>query len=312
MSYRFDHLIGQDTIKRQLDFYLDGFEKTGYIPSLLWTGAKGLGKTLFAREFSKYIEDEGQPRAFLEINSSTIKNVNTFFEQIVLPVLMDNRVTVFFDEAHELPMDLQNALLTILNPEKSMVKNYSWQGMDIPFNFQEITFLFATTESDKLFPPLKDRMRIVDFDEYKPSELGEILKRNVFDNINVCEKILEDVSTTVRGNARNAVVRANDINLLLGNAEEVLFGEKEWKDLKYKTGINPYGVTNTEKNLLKILNESTSATLSCLSSKTGLSRTSIQQDHEKYLVRIGAIEIDGKRSITQLGRKIIKLDEQSA
>ena len=69
-----------------------------------------------------------------------------------MPVIANNEVTILLDEAHALPKDLTNAFLTIFNTEKDHVKDFHWEEQVFTFNFKKQTFLFATTESDKLFP----------------------------------------------------------------------------------------------------------------------------------------------------------------
>ena len=97
----FPDLVGQDSVKKKLSFYLDAFHKTSQSPFLLMAGAKGLGKTEFAKAFAKNLSNRnGSERAFLELNCSTIKNVEGFFEQIFLPVIADNEITILFDECH--------------------------------------------------------------------------------------------------------------------------------------------------------------------------------------------------------------------
>ena len=54
----------------------------------------------FARNLTN---EDGSKRPFIEINCSTIKNNEAFFEQIFLPVIANNEVTILLDEAHALP-----------------------------------------------------------------------------------------------------------------------------------------------------------------------------------------------------------------
>ena len=49
----FEGLIGQDTLKKRLEFYGRAKEATGTLPFLLFNGAKGLGTTEFAKAFAK-------------------------------------------------------------------------------------------------------------------------------------------------------------------------------------------------------------------------------------------------------------------
>ena len=301
----FDGLIGQDNVKKKLSFYLKAFNKTSICPFLNFVGAKGLGKTEFAKSFARNLtNNDGSPRPFIEINCSTIKNNEAFFEQIFLPVIANNEVTILLDEAHALPKDLTNAFLTIFNTEKDHVKDFHWEEQVFTFNFKKQTFLFATTESDKLFPPLKDRLTTIDFEPYEYSELGQILQTKVPD-VNFTADALYQISKTTRGNARNAVMRAKEIMLFCEAENCPNFDGASFEKFCDTLGILPHGITCTEKQLLQILAERGACTLSMLSASTGLSTTSIRADHELYLLRKNFMQIDGKRKITSDGRKVL-------
>ena len=304
MSNYFKGLVGQESVKNKLSFYLDAFHKTSQAPFLLMAGAKGLGKTEFAKAFAKNLaNEEGDKRAFLELNCSTIKNNEQFFEQIFLPLIADNEITILFDECHALPIDLTMAFLTIFNTESSSRKVFEWQGMAFEFNFRQQTFIFATTETDKIFPPLKDRFTNVDFEPYTSEELAEIISI-VLPDITFGEDCLAEVAKTVRNNARSAVKRSKEIALYCGAKDTNHFTLDGFRDLSEKIGILPMGLTNTEKQLLTALKEIGSATLTGLSAKLGLSKTALQRDHEMYLLNKNLIEIDGKRKITARGLKL--------
>jgi Holliday junction resolvasome RuvABC ATP-dependent DNA helicase subunit len=304
MNNYFPNLVGQEAVKKKLSFYLDAFEKTGVCPFLNLIGAKGLGKTEFAKAFAKNLyNEEGDRRAFLEINCSTIKNNEQFFEQIFLPVIADNEITVLFDECHALPKDLTMAFLTIFNTEKNARKHFEWNEMTFEFNFTKQTFIFATTESDKIFPPLKDRLTTIDFEPYKEDELSEIIQLCTPDIV-YTDNVSDKIATTIRNNARSAVKRAKEIQLYCGAKECNVFGEQSFADLSDQVGILPLGISHTEKQILEVLKDSGSATLTGLAAKLGLSKTALQRDHELYLLNKSLIEIDGKRKITSKGRNL--------
>lgn len=302
----FKDLVGQPNVKRKLNFYLDAFDMTSTVPYLLFVGAKGLGKTIFARKFSTALKDEnGVPRPLVEINCSSLKNVNQFFEQIVLPLVLDNRVTIFFDEAHELPKDLMMALLTILDTSSRETVSYNWQGDNYIFNMKKNTFFFATTESDKLFPPLKDRLTSIDFEPYKCHHLAKILKRSS-EGVQFNAEALEYLSDTVRGNARNAVMTAKNVVLYCISKGIKRFSMKHYEQFCETLGILPKGISCTEREVLEILEEKGACSLSMLAAKTGLSSTALRCDHEKYLLRQNLMEIDTKRKITPRGKRLVK------
>jgi Holliday junction resolvasome RuvABC ATP-dependent DNA helicase subunit len=306
MNNYFPDLVGQGAVKRKLSFYLNAFHKTSQCPFLLMSGAKGLGKTEFAKSFAKNLHNQdGDRRAFLELNCSTIKNNEQFFEQIFLPLIADNEITILFDECHALPQDLTMAFLTIFNAESNARKTFEWNEMTFEFNFKQQTFLFATTETDKIFPPLKDRLTVVDFEPYSSEELSKILKLCA-PEVKFINKVEEKIASTIRGNARSAVKRAKEIQLYCGAKECNVFGLQNFADLSDQVGILPYGITYTEKQILETLNNCGSATLTGLAAKIGMSKTALQRDHELYLLNQNLIEIDGKRKITGRGLKLCK------
>ena len=306
MNDYFSHLIGQDNVKKKLNFYLKAYNATSVCPFLNLVGAKGLGKTLFAKEFAKNLKNkDGSKRPFLELNCSTIKNNTQFFEQIFIPLIMNNEITILFDEAHALPKDLTMAFLTIFNTEKTNTKEFAFEDQTFEFDFTKQTFIFATTESDKLFPPLKDRLSTVDFEPYNTENLGEIIKLNC-DDINFSDEALRKLSLTVRGNARNAVMRSKEIALYCESENQNTFESSDHLKLTDLLGILPHGITCTERQILQILAERGSCKLQTLSAVTGLSPTSLRRDHEVYLLRKNLMQIDGERKITNFGKNLLE------
>lgn len=307
----FNGLIGQDNVKRKLNFYLKAFNKTSICPFLNFVGAKGLGKTEFAKAFARNLTNkDGSPRPFIELNCSTIKNNEAFFEQIFLPLIANNEVTILLDEAHALPKDLTNAFLTIFNTENTHLKDFTWEEQIFSFDFTKQTFLFATTESDKLFPPLKDRLTTIDFEPYESGELGQILESKL-DGVKFLPEALFKLAKTTRGNARSAVMRAKEVMLYCESENNPNFTTQSYEDFCKILGVLPHGITCTEKQILEILNERGSCTLAMLSASTGLSPSSIRCDHELYLLRKNFMQIDGKRKITSHGKKVLTSLEES-
>jgi len=297
----FDKLVGQDSVKKKLGFYLEAYNSTSIVPFLNFVGAKGLGKTEFAREFGRNIlNNEGNKRTFVEINSSTVKGVSQFFEQIYLPFILDKEVTIFFDEAHALPKELVMVFLSIFNTESGHEKTIIHKETAYVFDFKKHSFLFATTESDKIFAPFKDRLITVEFDNYSQGDLSQIFLNNLV-NITFADDALDYISSTFRGNARNCVQRVKDIQFYSKSRNINHFSMVEVKDLCDTLSILPEGCSQIEWRILNILRKEGRQSLQSLSARTGLSRNSIQKDHENYLLSKGYIEIDGQRLITAKG-----------
>lgn len=291
----FNNLIGQEHIKRQFSFYLDAAKKSGVLPFVMLNGQKGIGKTEFARALAK-----ANKKRFIEINSATIKNETQFFEQVMLPMINDQDVSVLFDEAHDLPKKLVTTFLTIFNTEKGSIKEFTYRDMEFTFDFSRQSYFFATTELDKLFPPFKDRLTVVDFVPYSDDETKEIIKLRIPD-VKFEDAALSDIVTTVRGNARSAVKRAKEVEMFCESKNDPSFSMKEWEDLRHKVNINKNGLTNTELQVLRALRDRGPSTLTMLSAITGMSRTSLQRDVETHLLKVNYLRIDGTRQITGTG-----------
>ena len=294
-----NELIGQEQLKKRLQFYTDSKKATGVIPFLMFNGAKGLGKTEFAKQFASTLG-----KKMIEINCSTIRNGEQFFEQIFIPAILDKDITILFDEAHALPKDLVMAFLTIFNVEGAKTKRFDFGENSFVFDFQRQTFMFATTELDKLFPPFRDRLTVLDFVPYTSEELARIMCKKI-DWVNFESDVIKEVATTLRGNARSAIKRALEIRAYCEVHNQSDFNIQDWGKLCDLIDIRPYGLSNTEIQVMQLLRERGACTLQMISAVTGMSRTAIQRDAEIYLLKEGFVKIDGKRWITDKGVKVL-------
>ena len=304
MSDLFAGLIGQENVKKKLSFYAKAFNATKTCPFLFLVGAAGLGKTQFSRAFAKNLKDDGgKLRNFIEINCSTIKNNEAFFSTVV-PAILEKPSVCLFDEVHSLPKDVVNSMLSILNVGTTPFSSFTWDGQEFYFNFKSHVFLFATTESDQLFAPFRDRLTPVDFQTYSGDDLGQILK--IYSpGITYTKEALDKLASTTRGNARNAVMRAKEVALYCKAERKKKFGMKDFSSYCSTLGVLPLGITCSEHQLLSILKDDGASSLSYLSAKTGLSTSAIRSDHERYLLRRNLIQIDGKRKLTPVGRNVL-------
>ncbi len=295
----FNQLVGQEPVKRKLGFFAEGKRVRGFLPALLLNGAAGLGKTEFAKHFAKSLK-----APFLEINCSTLKNDEAFFEGIFMNYVLDKEITILFDECHALPKKLMAAFLTVFNPEGVSRKTLEWRENRLEFNFEKQTYIFATTEAHELFGPFKDRLNKIDFSDYSVQDLITILK-NKLPYVQFEGKVLDSIGMTLRGNARSAVSRAVEIQLYCETKNKARFNDSDWKVLSKTLDLMPYGLTSTEHQVLSILADRGECSLQMLSAATGLSRPAIQKEAEVHLLKEGLMKIDGKREITVKGRRAL-------
>ena len=307
-SVYFPEVIGQPLAKRKLAFYLNGYKANGHLPNMLFIAPKGTGKTYLAKALGRQLTQKGstKPKDFLEINCSSIKNLKQFINQIVVPHIHHREVTVLMDEASELPKDVEMAMLTILNPNKENSTTFSYEDYTIDFNFYRQTFIFATTEADKIFHALRDRLDRVDLQDYSLKELGEIIKLSL-DDIEIDDSVLNEIASVLRGNARQAQKMANNITTYLAAKDSNTFTRMDWEQLKHNISIYPLGLSPKEIQILAFLSEVKSMSLTNLAAKTGLTRTCLQQDFEMYLQRHGLMSIDPHgRSLGMKGKDYLK------
>lgn len=316
----FDSVVGQDEAKKKLAFYINSYHHTKLMPNLMLCAQKGQGKSLMAREVAKQLiqygedkkpvmkEDGKTPKkkTFLEINASTIKGIRQFINSVIVPHVVDKDVTIFIDEASEVNKDVTMSLLTMLNPNPSNKNTFVYDDYACDIDFARQTFIFATSESHSIFAPLMDRLTRIDLQSYTPNDLAKIIGKSA-PEIKFKDDVLENISTVVRGNARQCVKMANDIRTFLCGKN--VFGRKEWKELSGILSIKPLGLSPIEIDLLNFMKERPDgSSLTNLAARSGLSREAVQRDYESYLQNLGLMEITaGKgRQLTAQGLEYLK------
>lgn len=300
----FDTMIGQDKAKARLDFYLECFSGGGIIPNVLLVAPKGVGKTKIASLFGMELHrrTNGEKGCHI-INCSTIKNVGGFVNQIIIPLLVDKHVTLILDEASELPKDVTMFLLSCLEPGRQ-VNNVVHDDYHIEIDFARHTFVLATSEGDKVFPPLKDRCTRVELEEYSPEHIAKIIK---LQGIQIVDDVLKSVAKVCRGNARQAVSLAQEVKRYQ-KMRGGMFTKAHWQELCEIVGILPLGLSEMELSLLRVLKDRPEGTsLTRIGACLGLSKTSIQADLELYPAKMGLLEITTTgRVLTPKGQAYLK------
>ena len=262
----FEGVIGQKAAKKRLSFRLDTHRKGAILPHALFTGSKGDGKSYMVRKYARNFLDPTDPskahKNFFGLNAAAIKNPTMLFEDVFTKVI-DEHATIFFDEAHDLPSKVETVLLSILEPNKNNRTVYEWDGQEFKFDFRKITFLFATTEEDKVFHALRDRLETVCLSPYSLDELAEIVMLSLDGAVDLSPKLLKEMAGYIRRNARAADRLARDI-VDTGYGK---FQPKHWAELKDSLGIMPLGITPDEYRLLGLLKSDGDLTLGTLSSR---------------------------------------------
>lgn len=327
----FKEIVGQEKPKKELGFYLDSYRRTRFIPHMMIVAPKGQGKTTLARELAKGLvqfDEEGEvvmapskldptvikPRRkpFVEVNCSTLKSVKQFINALVIPYVQDKDVTLLFDEASEIPRDVTMALLTILNPNPENRTTFALDEYVCDFDFRRQTFIFATSEIQKVFHALADRLERITLEEYSNEHLAAIVQKGL-PGVECTDNVLLDVASVLRGNARAAQKMSGKIAAYLKGL--LTFTPTDWLKLRDVLSIYPLGLNALEIQILRHLSQNSDGiSLTCLSAKTGMSRDSLQKDVELFLLKHNLLSVETSgRMITGKGRDYLKaLDETSS
>lgn len=307
MSDTFSAVIGQSSVKRKLNFLLANYRANHILPPIIFVAPKGQGKTLLSKSLARnLVQTDHKPKTFVEINCSTIVNLTQFFNQVIVPYVVDKEVTVFLDEASELPRDVEMSLLTILNPNPEHRNTFANQDFVVDFDLRKVSWIFATSEIHSVFEPLVDRLERVDLEEYTHDQLGEIILKNLKE-YKVNNRALDCISSVLRGNGREAQKMADKIRFYLQARNKISVEMSDWEFLRRELSILPLGLNINELTVLKKLKERPETSLTTLASKTGFSRAALQQNIEMYLLKNNLVEVRLRgRSLTPEGRKYLK------
>src|SRR3990167_10076912 len=301
----FPNIVGQESVKRKLAFYLESFNTSGILPHLSITAPKGCGKTTLAKALAKNLKIDGVQKRLLEINCASLGNLTQFWT-IVLDHLTNRDVTVLFDESSEIPRDITMALLTILNPNPDNRNDFTFDGNTVCFDFRKLSFLFCTSEPQKFYDPLLDRLTPVELEDYTVSQLSEIMRRKL-KNIRVAAGLLEEIATTLRYNARQAELRGTDIHNYLLARNKTEFNGQDWRNIIGYLGILPLGLSEIELRIMKILRERPQTSLTQVASRLGFLRETVQKTFERYLLCHNLIEVRMRgRALTAKGTDYLK------
>jgi Holliday junction resolvasome RuvABC ATP-dependent DNA helicase subunit len=316
----FSSVVGQHYAKKRLEFYLRSYAHTKVLPTILLTGQVGGGKTRLAEEIAKGLyefDDNGniklvpetklpKRKSYLLINCADLTTIDSFIDTYLIP-FQDRYATFTLDECGQIPEALSMVFLSLINPNQTKTV-YNHNGVDIELDRSKISLIFCTSEPNKIQNALFDRLRgyRIDLQEYSVVELMEIIKRGS-PNIQYNDEALKQIAEVSRGNARDAMHFASEVKTYL-HGDSGSFTMNNWEELKDILSIFPMGLIPSEIALLKILKDNPNGiSLTALSARTSLSRSSIRNETETMLQKKSFMTIDLKRKITQKGLAYLRL-----
>jgi Holliday junction resolvasome RuvABC ATP-dependent DNA helicase subunit len=151
--------------------------------------------------------------------------------------------------------------------------------------------------------PLQDRLRAINLEEYKDSELFEIFEKNLENKVEILPEAKSEIISSFRGNPRDVVVKAEDLKTFAVAKNVSKITKDLWDDFSRVMGVKKLGLSHSEIQVVKAIGKRGSASLTDISSITGFDRSLIQRSLEGILVRKGLLTIDGKRSLSAEGTR---------
>jgi Holliday junction resolvasome RuvABC ATP-dependent DNA helicase subunit len=302
MSSEFVDVIGQDSVKKKIGFFIDTHDVSTPIPTMLFTGSHGLGKTYVASRVAK-----NMGRRFVEINSGIITSEKDFIEGVLFANVMgDSEVTIFFDEAHRLSNEITTVLLTLLNPNKNAINSLAYNNWNILFDMSKINVILATTDAHKIFSPLLDRCEKIYFDSYSTKELIQMLKFYCPNVRFSCDN--NDLAYACRGRGRDAYMLSQKISRYLKHSSSPsILTDKGWNDLKSLFEIYSMGLNRQEVELLKIIQKHVDISSTNIALAMMVNVDNIESEIEIRPRELGLIQSSSKgRSLTSEGKKYME------
>jgi holliday junction DNA helicase RuvB len=296
-----ERIIGQKSAINKLKFFVNSHSSDYPVPTLLFTGSHGLGKTYLAEKMAN-----AMGRRLIEINCGIIQTEKDLIENILISqVVGESCVTLFFDESHKLNTEVTTILLSLLNPSAKNQNIINYKNLGIVFDLSKINVIFATTDAHKMFGPLKNRCQEIYFNAYEKDDLINILKLYCKDIDLNCD--LDDLSDACRGRARNAFVLSQNINRYFnGFHGKRILEQNNWDTIKNIFEIHAMGLNKQEIQLLKIIYDNNIISASNIALTMMVNVDNIESEIEIRPRELGLIKSTTRgRTLTEKGIEYI-------
>jgi len=292
----FGQVIGQSAALAKLRFFLATHDGETPVPTLLFTGSHGLGKTYVAKKMANCMG-----RRFVEENCGIINDEKDFIEGVLLnKVIGDTPCTLFFDEAHKLSSEITTILLSLLNPSSQMQNEISYKNWNIVFDMSKINVIFATTDAYKMFDPLVNRCERIYFDSYSENELLDMI--NLYcPNVRLdCNR--KELTAACRGRGRDTFQLSQKINRYLKSTNSNVLDSNGWNQLKSIFEINYMGLNRQEVELLKIVHKNGAISVSNIALAMMINADNVESEIEVRPRELGLLQSTSRgRSLTKDG-----------
>lgn len=226
---------------------------------LLFVGAPGTGKTSIGKSIAealgrKYVRVSlGGVRDEADIRGHRRTYIGAMAGRIMDGIQkagVSNPV-MLLDEVDKLSQsyngDPAAALLEVLDPEQN--NSFTDHYMNVPYDLSDVLFICTANSTDTIPAPLLNRMELISFQGYTPSEKLEIAKRHLMpkalkgvglssDNVGISDEVLEHIISDytreggVRGlkKALDTLCRIAAVRFVRGHGEKINVQSSELRE----------------------------------------------------------------------------------
>ncbi|MGN0796849.1 MAG: AAA family ATPase [Christensenellales bacterium] len=316
---RLKDFIGQKHIVQALTKEINIAKNKGlkHLDNILLFGNPGLGKTTLMKLIAKEL---GVKFEFLDCSQfrnsqQSLAALQRFLDRIATE---NEPVVIALDEIHALNDTLQTSLLTLLN-DREYVTPINSNGVSRRIVMPEFTFIGATTDDNDVLPTIKNRCLRLTFqlEEYSFDELKRIYSTKFASKgLTVDDEAINLCIPRSRGAIRyvNAIVDGLDHALYTDDGHRISMHVSLDTAKKYfdKAGINEMGLTPKDIEILQVIKEYGEVGIDVLSARIGQDPKKYQSEYERYLIRIGFVNMtQGKgRSLTEKAIAYLKSKEE--
>ena len=282
---KFDQIVGNENLKQCLQIAIKSAKmRNDVLGHCLFKGFSGCGKTTFALAT---VSELGS-KAYLT-NGGCIRNVKDVLPYLVRLARGD---VLFIDEVHRIPHKVMECLYTVMEDFRLDIAKGATS-----ISFQPFTLIGATTEAGVLLQPFNDRfIHQFTLEDYSIDELSKIIKINASKmQINVNTDAIVNIAKRSRFTPRiaNSLLRFCRDCVIVGGGDSLDCGVVE-RAMKLKK-IDKNGLDTSDRQYIMVLRRAGKPVgLNTLVATTGLSRETIENQVEPYLLKLNVIQKESK------------------
>lgn len=306
-----DEFVGQTTIKQQLDIRIRAaVEQNRLLDHVLLTGPPGFGKTTLSNIIASQLGCHPVELGRVQEDGFLSLTMPVKFTALAHELRVFQGGVILLDEIHRCPEALQNDLLTLLavDPKEGYLQLPNGRRQETA-----ATIIGATTEPEKLIPPLYDRFGFKPFFEaYTDEEMGQIVLGMCF-RLGVDTNVVPDEMCVELGRAAGGVPRNAGMLVRAARDLDAAFEDVTLDAILAMAGVDATGLDRYQIEILRTLDIlGGTAGLQTLSSLLRL-HPSVITDKERLLIKQGLIERGERgRSLTKDGyRKLAESTGES-